>query len=185
MGRAETGKAPSNKEKTVTVLALKNNHALKHLLQANELARSVFYYQLKVSQKPDNYARELALIKTIFHEHKGRYGYRRIHLALKNQGIAINHKTVQRLMIQLNLKSTVRPKKYSSYKGGAGAVALNVLKRDFSATKPDEKWATDVTEFKVKDQKVYLSPVIDLFTKEVVAFKIAKNARLPLVTDMI
>lgn len=185
MGRAETGKAPSNKEKTVTVLALKNNHALKHLLHANELARSVFYYQLKVSQKPDNYARELALIKTIFHEHKGRYGYRRIHLALKNQGIAINHKTVQRLMIQLNLKSTVRPKKYSSYKVGAGAVALNVLKRDFSATKPDEKWATDVTEFKVKDQKVYLSPVIDLFTKEIVAFKIAKNARLPLVTDMI
>jgi len=145
----------------------------------------VFYYQLKANQKPDSYEHELALIKTVFHEHKGRYGYRRVHLALKRQGLSLNHKTVQRLMMQLNLKSTVRPKKYSSYKGGTGTTAPNVLERDFSATKPDEKWATDVTEFKVKEQKVYLSPVIDLFTKEIVAYKIAKNSRLPLVTDML
>lgn len=88
-------------------------------------------------------------------------------------------------MIQLGLKSTVRPKKYRSYRDESGKVAPNVLKRDFSATKPDEKWVTDVTEFKVKEQKVYLSPVIDLFTQEVVAYKVAKNARLPLVTDML
>lgn len=44
---------------------------------------------------------------------------------------------------------------------------------------------TDVTEFKVKDQRVYLSPVVDLFTQEVIAYKIAKNARLPLVTEML
>jgi transposase InsO family protein len=167
------------------VLALKNKYALKHLLQAIDLAKSVFYYQVKVNEKPDTYERELALIKEIYHEHKGRYGYRRIQLALKRQGIALNHKTVQRLMAQLNLKSTVRPKKYSSYKGGVGTTAPNILKRDFNATKPDEKWATDVTEFKVGDQRVYLSPVIDLFTKEIIAYKIAKNARLPLVTDML
>ncbi|MEL0628473.1 IS3 family transposase [Psychromonas aquatilis] len=62
----------------------------------------------------DVYSLELELIKTIYHEHKGRYGYRRIHLALRRQGIMLNHKTVQRLMAQLNLKSTVRPKKYSA-----------------------------------------------------------------------
>lgn len=88
-------------------------------------------------------------------------------------------------MAQLGLKSTVRLKKYRSYRGESGKVAPNVLKRDFSATKPDEKWVTDVTEFKVKEQKVYLSPVVDLFTQEVVAYKVAKNARLPLVTDML
>nr|WP_293228581.1 IS3 family transposase [Moritella sp.] len=167
------------------VLALKNNHALKHLLQVIQLAKSVFYYQVKVSEKTNTYERELALIKLIYHEHKGRYGYRRIHLTLRRQGITINHKTVQRLMAQLNLKSTVRPKKYSSYKGGAGKTAPNVLERNFNATKPNEKWATDVTEFKVRDQRVYLSPIIDLFTKEIVAYKIAKDARLPLVTDML
>ena len=88
-------------------------------------------------------------------------------------------------MAQLNLKSTVRIKKYRSYRGESGTVAPNVLERDFSATQPDEKWVTDVTEFKVKEQKVYLSPVVDLFTQEVVAYRVAKNACLPLVTDML
>ena len=88
-------------------------------------------------------------------------------------------------MAQLNLKSTVRIKKYRSYRGESGKAAPNVLERDFSATQPDEKWVTDVTEFKVKEQKVYLSPVVDLFTQEVVAYRVAKNACLPLVTDML
>jgi len=145
----------------------------------------VFYYQAQASKCSDNYANERELIKSIYHEHKGRYGYRRIHLELKNRGVILNHKTVQRLMVQLGLKSTVRPKKYRSYRGESGKVAPNVLKRDFSATKPDEKWVTDVTEFKVKEQKVYLSPVVDLFTQEVIAYKVAKNARLSLVTDML
>ncbi len=155
------------------------------MLEATQLARSVFYYQVKASKKPNAYKHELTLIKAIYHEHKGRYGYRRIHLELRNQGVMLNHKTVQRLMAKLNLKSTVRPKKYRSYKGGAGKTAPNVLERDFKATRPDEKWVTDVTEFKVKDQKVYLSPIVDLFNQEVIAYKIAKNARLPLVTDML
>ena len=97
----------------------------------------------------------------------------------------LNHKTVQRLMAQLNLKSTVRIKKYRSYRGESGRAAPNILERDFSASQPDEKWVTDVTEFKVKEQKVYLSPVVDLFTQEVVAYRVAKNACLPLVIDML
>ena len=155
------------------------------MLQATQLARSVFYYQAKASKKANTYEHELALIRDIYHEHKGRYGYRRIHLALRRQGVLLNHKTVQKLMVQLNLKSIVRPKKYRSYKGGVGKTAPNVLERNFKATRPDEKWVTDVTEFKVKEQRVYLSPVIDLFTQEVIAYKVAKNARLPLVTDML
>lgn len=145
----------------------------------------MFYYQAQANRRAKSYTHERKLIQSIYHEHKGRYGYRRIHLELKNQGVIRNHKTVQKLMVELGLKSTVRPKKYRSYRGGAGKSAPNVLKRDFSATKPDEKWVTDVTEFKVRDQKVYLSPIVDLFTQEVVAYKVAKNACLPLVTDML
>lgn len=85
----------------------------------------------------------------------------------------------------LNLKSTVRPKKYRSYRGDVGKTAPNYLKRDFTASKPNEKWVTDVTEFKVKEQKVYLSPIIDLYNQEVIAYKVAKNARLTLVTAML
>lgn len=155
------------------------------MLQVLKLPRSAFYYQTKASKRPDSYADERALITSIFHQHKGRYGYRRIHLELRNQGIMINHKTVQRLMGQLNLKSTVRPKRYRSYKGDIGKTAPNILNRDFTTNRPDEKWVTDVTEFKVKEQKVYLSPVVDLFTQEIVAYNVTKNARLPLVTDML
>ena len=140
---------------------------------------------MKASKCPDSYENERQLVQSIYHEHKGRYGYRRIYLELRKRNIMLNHKTVQKLMAQLSLKSTVRPKKYRSYRGECGNIALNVLERDFSATKPDEKWVTDVTEFKVKGQKVYLSPVVDLFTREVITYKVAKNAGLPLVTDML
>ncbi len=140
---------------------------------------------MQSSNVVDSYQDEKQLIEKIYHDHKGRYGYRRIHLELRKQDVMLNHKTVQRLMKLLCLKSTVRPKRYRSYKGAVGTTAPNVLERDFSATKPDEKWVTDVTEFKVKQQKVYLSPIVDLFTLEVVAYKVAKNACLTLVTDML
>ncbi len=154
-------------------------------MHALELARSVFYYHVKPNSDAKEYQDEKSLIEKIYHEHKGRYGYRRIHLELRRQGVMLNHKTVQRLMGLLGLKSTVRPKRYSSYKGEVGTIAPNVLERDFKATKPDEKWVTDVTEFKVNQQKVYLSPIVDLFTQEVVAYRMAKNTRLPLVTEML
>jgi putative transposase len=155
------------------------------LFRATNLAKSVFYYHAQAHKRPDIYQHELDMIKSLYHQHKGRYGYRRIHLALRREGVMLNHKTVQRLMAQLNLKSTVRPKRYKSYRGEVGKTAQNVLERNFSASKPDEKWVTDVTEFKVKEQKVYLSPIVDLFNQEVIAYKIAKNAQLPLVTDML
>lgn len=68
-------------------------------------------------------------------------------------------------MRQLGLKSTVRPKKYGPYRGDVSKTAPNHLKRDFAASKPNEKWVTDVTEFKVNEQKVYLSPIIDLYNQ--------------------
>lgn len=149
------------------------------------MARSVFYYQAKIAKGPVLYERELEMIKHIYHEHKGRYGYRRIQLELRKHEIWLNHKTVQRLMAQLGLRSTVRPKKYKSFKGEIGKTAPNVLARNFKATQPDQKWATDVTEFRVNEQKVYLSPVIDLFNQEVVAYRVTKHSRLSLVTDML
>lgn len=148
------------------------------------MPKSVFYYQVKASRQPDPYQREREMIRSIYHEHKGRYGYRRIYLTLRRKGVLLNHKTVQRLMSQMNLKSTVRPKKYRSYRGEVGSVAENILKRNFKTSKPNEKWVTDVTEFRVKDVKVYLSPIVDLFNQEVIAYKVEKNARLPLVTEM-
>ena len=169
----------------MTVQDLKHQHKIQHLLQSIGLPKSVYYYQCKALKSPEPYATEMASIEKIFHKHKGRYGYRRIRYALHRDGIHLNHKTVQRLMAKLGLKSTVRPKKYRSYKGDVGRIAPNILKRDFVSTKPNQKWATDVTEFKVAGEKVYLSPIIDLFNQEVISHTVATSPKLHLVTEML
>jgi putative transposase len=166
------------------VKELKAHHKLSHLLQATHLARSVYYYQCAAS-KTDKHAVLKDKIKSIFHNHKGRYGYRRVTQALRNENETVNHKTVQRLMLALGLKSTVRPKRYKSYRGQVGQTADNLLQRDFTASRPNQKWVTDVTEFMVKGQKVYLSPIVDLFNQEIVSYEIRKSAHLPLVTSML
>lgn len=90
-----------------------------------------------------------------------------------------------RLITELKLKSTVRPKRYQSYKGDVGKAVPHLLRRNFSAQRPNEKRVTDVTEFNIKGQKIYLSPIIDLFNREVMTYKTAKPARLPLVAEML
>ena len=112
-----------------------------------DIPRSTYYYWVKQMNRPDKYVEVKELIQEIFDEHEGRYGYRRITLQLKNKGIVINHKTVRRLMIEMGLKSLVRMKKYQSYRGNVGKTAPNILGRNFHASKPNEKWVTDVTEF--------------------------------------
>ena len=159
---------------------------MKELLKLAEIPRSTFYYYLNNFKKEDKYAVIKDEILSIFHENKGRYGYRRITLELKNRGYKINHKTVTRLMRILGLKSIQRPKrKYVSYKGTIGQIADNLLNRDFNADNPNEKWTTDVTEFKVNDEKLYLSPIIDLFNGEVVSFNLSRHPVFNQVVDML
>jgi transposase InsO family protein len=124
-------------------------------------------------------------ITNIYHENKGRTGYRRITLELQNGGMIINHKKVQRLMRQLGLKCRVRMKKYRSYKGEAGAIAPNLLERNFEATKPNEKWVTDVTEFSLFGQKRYLSVILDLYSRDLVSYTIYERPVLRMVTEML
>ena len=149
------------------------------------MARSVYYYQLGVSSKVDRHGETKAQIKTIVHAHQGRYGYRRVHLELSNQQHYLNPKTVQKLMGQLNLKSTVRPKRYQSYRGGVGKAAPNLLERNFEAGKPNQKWVTDVTEFNIKGEKVYLSPILDLYNQEIISYTIADRPQVDMVTQML
>lgn len=164
---------------------LRQSHPLRDLLAAAELPRSVYYYQRLAAQRPDRYADARQLIGEVFHRHQGRYGYRRIQLALGSKGCWLNHKTVQKLMGQLGLKSTVRPKRYKSYKGGVGTIAPNILQRDFEASRPNEKWVTDVTEFKVCDRKIYLSPILDLYNREIISWRAEESPKLNMVLEMV
>ena len=151
------------------------------------MAKSVYYYWLKASSshEPDPYELAKDRITQIFNAHQGRYGYRRVHLELRNQQQYLNHKTVQKLMGQLGLKSTVRPKRYRSYQGSVGKVAPNLLERHFGASKPNQKWVTDVTEFNIKGEKVYLSPILDLYNQEIISYEIADRPQISSVMQML
>lgn len=150
-----------------------------------ELPRATFYYHLQKLGEEDKYCLVKERIRAVFDEHRGRYGYRRITAALWQQGHQINHKTVQRLMGVLGLKSLVRPKRYYSFKGQVGAVAPNELARQFDAEAANQKWVTDVTEFKVNGEKLYLSSILDLYNREIVAFETSTRPVFDMVKTMV
>ena len=139
------------------------------------MPRSTYYYHSKQFSKPDKYLIEKQEILNIFKVNKTRYGYRRILLELRNLGYVINHKTVLRLMRELSLKGKQKRNKYKSYKGEVGKIAPNILNRNFEASKPFEKLTTDVTEFAVCDEKVYLSPILDMYNNEIVSYSISTS----------
>ena len=149
------------------------------------MSRSTFYYWSKALQRPEKYRQEKKAIAEIYYQHKGRYGYRRITSMMKRQGYVINHKAVQRLMQQLGLKSLVRIKRYKSYRGNVGKITANLLQRQFKADRPNQKWVTDVTEFKVANQKLYLSTVLDLYNGEIIAHQIEDRPIYGLVKEML
>lgn len=166
-------------------MELRHKYDLAILLNCLHMARSSFYYYAKQSGKTDKYFETKGMIQSIYHKHKGRLGYRRITLLLRQQGQIINHKTVLRLMRSLKLKSVIRIKKYKSYKGEQGKIAPNLLNRVFKAEKPNQKWATDVTEFNVSGKKLYLSPVIDLYNQEIVSYELSETPNFKSIMTML
>nr|WP_230393082.1 IS3 family transposase [Pseudomonas guariconensis] len=179
------GRRATTGEKVLIVNKLKQRFPLPDLLRLVGLARSTFYYQIKSQQRPDRHAALKALVQRVYHQEKGLYGYRRVALAIRNQGTLVNKKVIERLMAGLGLRSVVRPKKYRSYRGTVGKIASNLLARNFIAQRPNQKWVTDVTEFKVAEQKLYLSPVMDLYNGEIVAYETARRPSYSLVGNML
>ena len=89
-------------------------------------------------------------------------------------------------MVKLGLKPLKRNKrKYSSYKGTVGKIADNLIERDFNADKPNKKWYTDVTEFNLRGEKIYLSPILVGFNGEVVSYNTSKSPSLEQINDML
>ena len=89
-------------------------------------------------------------------------------------------------MVKLGLKPLKRNKrKYSSYKGTIGKIADNLIERNFNADKPNQKWYTDVTEFNLRGEKIYLSPILDWFNGEVISYNTSKSPNLEQINDML
>lgn len=131
--------------------------------------------------------RILEIIRPEFEHHKSRYGFRRIILSKKDELAGINHKKIQRIMREHGLFGKQPSNKYHSYKGDNGEYKENLLLnkvvdsesqkiiyvRDFSTSGPNEKWATDVSEFKAPGGKLYLSPILDMNDSSIISYDIS------------
>lgn len=158
---------------------INSNSKLPHI------SKSDYYYALSKEDKDLKNDDIMNRIIDIYYHHKGRYGYRRIYLQLLKEGYLINHKKVQRLMNRLRLTGIRRNKRrYSSYQGTIGKIADNIIQRNFFSDKPNKKWYTDITEFNLKGDKVYLSPILDGYAADIVSYNISKIPSFNQITDM-
>jgi transposase InsO family protein len=164
---------------------LKHKHKLSLLLEISGLARSTYYYYAKRRLESDKHSEIKEQITSIYQENQGRYGYRRITMELHNREYVINHKTVQRLMKALGLICRVRMKKYRSYRGEVGHIAPDLLVRDFEATAPNQKWVTDITEFGLFGKKLYLSSMLDLYSRDIVSYTLSDRPALSMTMEML
>ena len=155
------------------------------LLKAASLPRSTYYFEVGKPDPDGKNAGVIEEIRSIFAENRSRYGVRRIAAELRNRGFAVNHKKVQRLMAKLGLKAITPKAKYHSYMGTVGVVADNVISRDFEATRPNEKWTTDVSQFNCPFGKAYLSPVLDMFGTDIVAWDLSLSPNFEQTTRML
>ena len=157
------------------------------MLDKLELPESTYYrYAGGKNPKPDRWADVRPLLHEVFSRTPNGMGYRQIAMALRaEQGLFISGKTVLKLMREEGLSCRIRRKRYNSYRGEEGKVAKNVLARDFTAEGPMEKLVTDVTEFKVAGAKAYLSPVMDLYNNEIVAWSISRSPNIAQTMEML
>ena len=153
------------------------------MLALAKLSRSTYYYHYGKTQ--NKYAIEKQAIQSIFIEDKNTYGYRRITLELRQQGYTLNHKTVLKLMKDLHIQGKQRKSKYKSYRGEIGKIAPNILNREFFADMPYTKLTTDVTEFSVCNEKVYLSPILDIFNNEILCYSISQSPNFGQTREML
>ena len=172
---------------------------MKELLNYLNIAKSSYYYTISLYNKEDKDLLVKDKITTIFNENNKRYGYRRITLELKNQGIIVNHKKVKKLMGILGLFGITPKAKYRSYKDDMNGTVPNLLldkvideekhktkyKQNFKTTKPNEKWTTDISEFHIKAGKVYLSPILDMYDDSIVSYNISITPNFDQIKDML
>ena len=149
---------------------------------------SVYYYNVKsIKNKINKYEDIESRIDYLYlDKHKKRIGYQRIYIELKNEGIIIGKNKVLEIMRKKGYsKKNKANYKYNSYKGDLGVVVSNILNQNFKTTKPYEKAGTDITMFRIKEEAVYLSPVIDFKTREVLAYEVGYDSKVKRVIKML
>lgn len=172
----------TNTEKMMVVDALKDRSTVSALCERLGIPRCSYYYARKANERPDKHAEARRRIRAIFERSKETFGSERIWHALRygddgEAPLVISEKVVRRLMREEGLSVIYNKKKrtYSSYKGEISAHPGDKVKRNFHADKPNEKWLTDITQFKLPSCKCYLSAIIDCFDGKVAAYELSKS----------
>lgn len=175
-----------NRRKAMVINSLRKYFSLSELLSGFDLAKSSYFYQIKAMRTEHQDLELIEKIRDIFSKNYSCYGYRRIWLALKQEGIIVSEKVVRRIMKQENLIA-LRPKrrKYNSYAGEITPEVPNLLERNFHADKPNQKLVSDITEFSIPSGKVYLSPIIDCFDSSIVSYTIGRHPNAKLTNEML
>ena len=162
----------------------KDKYSVNSMCKFFEVSRSGYYAFLKRMDIPD---RDLPLaekIRECQEETHRTYGYRRVHIWLERQGIYRNPKTVLCVMQKYNLLSVVRRKKFH-YCSQHLHKYPNLLNREFTAERPNQKWVTDISYIKTAQGFLYLSIIRDLYDNSIVAYKTDKEQSIKLVLDTI
>ena len=162
----------------------KEKYSISEMCRFFDVSRSGYYGYVSRMDVP---AKDLPLAEQIkeCQEKCGKtYGYRRVHIWLERQGIHHNPKTILRVMQKYNLLSVVRRKKYRNYSEHLHRYP-NLLNRDFSANKPNQKWVTDISYIKTSQGTLYLSIIRDLFDNSIVAYKTGTEQNINLVLSTI
>ncbi|EDN9716448.1 IS3 family transposase, partial [Listeria monocytogenes] len=194
--RFRNGHSRTTQEREARIIhELRSEFRLTILLEATQFPKATYmYWQKRLERKNPDASLEKKM-KEIFDENNGNYGYRRIQLALKEQGITINQKKVRRMMSKLGLKSTKfirKSRKYNSYKGTTGKEMKNLIHRRFSTSIPHQKITTDTSEFKyyARDKnnkllikKLYLDPFLDMYNGEIISYQISEHPTAKAVLD--
>lgn len=169
------------------------------MLKFFNISKSTYFYTISKYNDIDKDDELKTLIKAIFEENKGRYGYRRVTLELKNRGQLVNHKKVKRLMKLLNLFGIQPKAKYKSYKGEVGKTCGDLLldkvvyeefnktyyERNLKTSLLNQIWSTDISEFHIAAGKLYLSPILDVDNREIVSYVISRSPNFKQVMDML
>ncbi|WP_226683357.1 IS3 family transposase [Sutcliffiella horikoshii] len=180
-----SGREVTKEIKAKVIYELRHEFPVNQLAKVANISRSTYYFIVRSWEQPDPDRKWKRRLAFIYRKHQGRFGYRRITDVLQEKGNIINKKKVYRIMRELGLQCIVRMKKYKSYKGEIGKAAPNILDRNFKADRPNQKWVTDVTEFKLFGQKLYLSPILDLFNGEIITYTIQSRPTYELVGNML
>ena len=177
----------TNREKAMVIDALRSRYQLKELLDVLHMAKSSYCYQRQLMSAPDKYEDAREQIRRIFTDSYESYGYRRLYVCVKKEdGASYSEKVIRRLMAEENLVvKRSKHKKYCSYQGEISPAVENLLQRNFYADKPNEKWLTDITEFRIPAGKVYLSPIIDCYDGLPTAWTIGTSPTAELVNTML